>query len=121
MILGPSGAGKSALALQLMALGCDLVADDQTLLEAREGELWAETPDAIRGRIEVRGMGIFAAETLRRARVVLAVDLAVTETERLPPERTLNLCGLSIPLVHKIEGGHFPAAILHYIRSARLA
>ena len=28
LILGPSGAGKSSLALQLMALGADLVADD---------------------------------------------------------------------------------------------
>ena len=35
MITGASGAGKSALALQLIALGAELVADDRT-------ELWRE-------------------------------------------------------------------------------
>ncbi|MGB4827750.1 MAG: serine kinase, partial [Paracoccaceae bacterium] len=34
LVTGPSGAGKSALALQLMALGARLVADDRTEIRA---------------------------------------------------------------------------------------
>ena len=37
LILGPSGIGKSSLALQLMALGAVLVADDKTCLRKIEG------------------------------------------------------------------------------------
>lgn len=121
LILGPSGVGKSSLALQLMALGCLLVSDDQTLLSPKGDALWAAAPDALRGRIEARGLGLLAAETARRARVVLAVDLEQGETDRLPPERWRNLCGLSIPLVHKVEGSHFPAAVLQYIKAGRVA
>ena len=35
LILGPSGSGKSALALQLIALGAQLVADDRTRVSRR--------------------------------------------------------------------------------------
>ena len=48
LITGPSGTGKSALALQMMALGADLVADDQTLLQPRAGKLIATAPPAAR-------------------------------------------------------------------------
>ncbi|MDA3887407.1 MAG: serine kinase, partial [Allgaiera sp.] len=46
LILGPSGAGKSGLALQLMALGARLVADDRTRLNPRAGRLIARAPSA---------------------------------------------------------------------------
>lgn len=121
LILGPSGSGKSALALQLMALGCRLVSDDQTLLSAREGLLWAEAPDTIRGRIEARGLGILAAETVRRAQVTLAVDLEREETGRLPPERTIDLCGVTIPCLRRVAAPHFPAAVLQHLRAGRIA
>lgn len=41
LILGPSGSGKSALALELMALGADLVADDRTEIEGQGPDLVA--------------------------------------------------------------------------------
>ncbi len=55
LILGRSGSGKSALALQLMALGCTLVADDGVELAVQEGALVARPPEKIRGMIEARG------------------------------------------------------------------
>ena len=57
-MIGPSGAGKSALALQLLALGAELVADDRTDIIRQGDHLIADVPQAIAGMIEARGMGI---------------------------------------------------------------
>ncbi len=121
LILGPSGSGKSALALQLMALGCMLVSDDRTALTRQDGTLTARAPAALKGRIEARGIGILAADTIPVACIVLAVDLSQTETDRLPPERRMTIHGCSVALVHRVESAHFPAAILQYLRAGRIA
>lgn len=119
LILGPSGAGKSALALQLMAYGAMLVADDRVALSRRGAGLFASCPPAIRGLVEARGMGLLAADTIAEAEVVLAVDLSATESERLPPLREMTLLGVVLPLVHRGESGHFPAAVLQYLKGGR--
>lgn len=119
LILGASGSGKSALSLQLMALGCMLVADDRTALAARGGVVVAACPKRIRGRIEARGVGILKAETQHVARVVLVVDLDETEERRLPPERMRDILGVPLPCLHRIESAHFPAAVLQYLRMGR--
>jgi HPr kinase/phosphorylase len=119
ILLGPSGAGKSALALQLMAFGALLVADDQTCLEARTGALFASAPDATRGLIEARGVGLLSARTLPAARLVLAVDLGQEETARLPPPRNWTALGVVVPLLHAVASAHFPAAIMQYLRTER--
>jgi HPr kinase/phosphorylase len=121
LILGPSGSGKSSVALQLMALGCTLVSDDQTEAVARDGRLWASAPARIKGRIEARGIGLLGAETVDTALVVLAVDMSRTEEHRLPPERTIEIAGISVPCLHKVEGGHFVAGLLQYLKSVRTA
>ena len=116
VICGPSGSGKSALALQLMALGAGLLADDITLLW-REGEaVMAGAPPSLPRAIELRGAGLIRAELAAPAPVDLVVDLSVTETQRLPPLREITLLGRMLPLLHKIEGAHFPAGIVQYVR-----
>jgi HPr kinase/phosphorylase len=119
LILGPSGAGKSALALQLMAYGCVLVSDDRTAVVAEAGTILAAAPARIRGLIEARGVGILAADAVATARVVLAVDLGLPETERLPPRHSRRLLGVNLPVLHRIESAHFPAAILQYLKAGR--
>ena len=57
VILGASGSGKSALALELMALGAGLVADDRTLVEVQDGALVASCPPAISGRSRYASSG----------------------------------------------------------------
>jgi HPr kinase/phosphorylase len=119
LILGASGSGKSGLALQLIALGASLVADDQTDITDRDGWPVATAPAALRGRIEARGVGILAADPVQAARVVLVVDLDRAERERLPPDRKYRLCGHDLPLLHGSEYLHFPAAILQFLRGGK--
>lgn len=121
LLLGPSGSGKSALALSLMALGCQLVSDDRTILIHRDGQLWASAPAALGGMIEARGVGILAAEAIPTAIVRLVVDLGRMETDRLPAMREIDLLGVALPLVLGSVQAHFPAAILQYLKAGRIA
>jgi HPr kinase/phosphorylase len=118
LILGPSGSGKSALALTLMAYGAGVVADDRTVLQRRGASLIADAPPTIRGRIEARGIGILSAEPVGPARVVLAIDLGMAETERLPPDRDKSFLGIAVPCLHNPGMQHVPAAILQYLKSS---
>lgn len=121
LILGPSGSGKSALALELMALGAALLADDQTEVERVEDGLIARCPSALSGLIEARGIGILRAAAIPEARVVLAVDLGQRETQRLPQSRNIPVLGWPVDLVLGQEGRHFSSALLLRLRSGRVA
>ncbi|WP_370741325.1 HPr kinase/phosphorylase [Thalassovita mangrovi] len=119
VITGRAGAGKSGLALQLMALGAGLVADDRTCLWKDGDTIWADAPDTIRGRIEARFVGILDAQATGPARAALWVDLDQEETLRLPDKKTVTVLGVSRPLLHNVQAQHFPAAILHYLKAGR--
>ncbi len=121
LLLGPSGSGKSSLALQLIALGLVLVADDRTELSPTDAGLIARCPAAIQGLIEARGLGILHAPTLPHARVTLAVDLATQEPDRLPPHRSIVFCEHTVDLVLATEGPHFAAALVVALRHGRAA
>jgi len=119
LICGAAGRGKSALALQLMALGLVLVADDRTILQMERGRVMATCPAAISGLIEARGVGILSASPRAAAWVGLAVDLDQTETERLPPLRRIRLLGQDLPLLWQVPQAHFPAAIVQWLKAGR--
>lgn len=121
LIMGAAGAGKSALALELMAYGAALVADDRTCLRASQGGLIASAPPSIAGLIEARGVDILRADAVAEAEVVLAIDLDRLESERLPPRREISLLDRKVSLLHKVENAHFPAAILQYLKRGRNA
>ncbi len=121
LITGASGSGKSSLALQLIALGARLVADDQTALVAKNGQLWASRPASLPPLIEARGVGLMHAPLADRTAIALAVDMNRGETNRLPPSRQVTHLGCPIPLLHKAEGLHFAPAILIYLRHGREA
>jgi HPr kinase/phosphorylase len=119
LITGASGTGKSGLGLELMALGCALVADDRTIVTRRGDDLVATCPPAIRNMIEARGVGILTADARPEALLRFVVTLDATETERFPIERTIELLGVRIPLLHKVETGYFAAAIRQYLMSGK--
>jgi len=116
MLVGPSGSGKSSLALQLMALGCDLVSDDQTEI-TREGErLIARAPKAIKGKIEARGFAILDAATIDQSEIVCVIDLGVIEKDRLPQDKSIEICGKAIKLFHNPGKSLLQGAVLQYLK-----
>lgn len=119
LILGPSGSGKSALALQLLALGARLVADDRTILARRGAQVIAQCPPALSGLIEARHIGILHAVPLPEVTVRLVVDLGREETDRLPQRHQMTLLGTTFDLVFASRSSHFPAALLCYLSGGR--
>ena len=117
MFHGPSGSGKSGLCLELMAFGCTLVADDRVKISQYGSDLMLSAPAQIAGMIEARGLGVLSAVSAATARLVLAVDLGAVETERMPHLRPIDVMGISIPQIHKIESYHFAASILQYLKT----
>jgi serine kinase of HPr protein (carbohydrate metabolism regulator) len=110
LIRGPSGSGKSDLALRCLALAptaltavpAMLVADDYVTVTRTGDKLVAEAPATIRGKLEVRGLGIVTVPCLDRAELVLVADLVAPERiERLPdPAPEVDLAGVKLPLLH---------------------
>lgn len=103
LFLGPPGAGKSELVLRLIGRGWALVADDQVDLAADPADaLIATPPPALRGMLEVRGLGIFRdLPVAAPARLRLVVDLlpAGEQPPRLPEPRAFEAHGRSLPRV----------------------
>jgi serine kinase of HPr protein (carbohydrate metabolism regulator) len=110
LLRGAPGSGKSDLALRFLFLARRgpaaleapiLVADDQVCLTRKGTHLLARAPDGIRGRIEVRGVGIVDVKSLEEAELALVVDLVPAgEVERLPDgDATVRLLGVEVPLV----------------------
>jgi HPr kinase/phosphorylase len=117
VISGRSGAGKSELALQLMALGATLVADDQTLLaQSADGAVLADVPDPLRGLIEMRGIGLLPVPYRAPVAVCACLDMDQREADRLPPARTRRLLDCDVALLLHVDSPAFPAALLHYMR-----
>jgi HPr kinase/phosphorylase len=121
LIRGASGAGKSSLALAMLALGADLVADDRVVVSQMPDQLRLSAPPTILGMIEARGVGILSATTVADCPLAAIVDLDVVETERLPPMREDRLLGRKIPLLHNFASPHFPAALMQYLKGGRKA
>ena len=119
LITGPSGSGKSSLALTLMAFGAALVADDQTELRLDDNNVMARCPPALSGLIEARGIGLLHATPLRQAKVVLMVDMALPEPDRLPPRRWVTILGTQVDLVLGRGNNHLAASVLCYLKGSR--
>ena len=102
LITGKSGAGKSTLALALVALGADLVADDQVCLTRQDSGLIMSAPPELKDKIEARGIGILRQPT-RPAVLHLAVDLDTRETERFPTRHEIVIAGERIRQLRWVE------------------
>ena len=109
------------MALKLMALGANLIADDRTIVTISEAGLRASCPKEILGQIEARGVGLLTAESQPSAIVRLVVDLGKQEQDRLPPRRDITLIGQNIALLHTPVHDHFLEAILQYLKGGRSA
>ena len=100
-----------------MALGCDLVADDQSEIFERDGNLIARCPNAIKDQIEARGFGILSAKAVPETTLTCAIDLNIREEKRLPDLNIKEICGVSLRLFHNPGIEALPFALLQYLKS----
>ncbi len=99
IITGRSGSGKSDLALRLFDRGFSLISDDQTMVRKTDSRLIASAPPTIKGKLEVRGIGIVEIESVDDALVCLIVELSEA-VERMPEAGlTRKLLGIAVPLI----------------------
>ena len=100
LLRGAAGSGKSDLALRLIDKGAKLIADDMTTLYKKGNQLFAQLPNVpsfFRGKLALRGAGIFEMPYLKKARIHLVADLTV----HAPPYPRLScqLMGLTLPRI----------------------
>lgn len=106
LLIGPSGSGKSELALQLIDLGAQLVADDQTRCAADGGRLLLSPPATIAGLLEVRGVGLVRQPWVT-APARLLLDCGAVP-ERLPAPASCTIAGIAVPVLN--FDAHAPSA-----------
>lgn len=112
LLVGKPGSGKSDLALRLIdqpgsgisgtRRAAMLVADDQVLIRRQDGALVASAPAALKGKLEIRGLGIAELPVEAEARLRLAVRLTpAAEIERLPDlgSARMEILGTGLPLI----------------------
>ncbi len=100
LLRGPSGSGKSDLALRLIDGGARLVADDRTNLTLQDDAVIATAPDEIAGKMEVWGLGVRSVDVLAQTPLALVADLVnPSDVERIPNPASVELRGLSLPLI----------------------
>lgn len=116
LITGASGSGKSSLALEMMARGATLVADDRVILSRSQHGVVLSCPGPLSGMIEARGVGVLHASYRSPVALALVVDMDHAETDRLPVHHTITYLSQTFPLLHKVASGHFPCAVLQYLR-----
>jgi HPr kinase/phosphorylase len=106
LLCGASGAGKSAVALELIARGAKLVADDRTELFVKDGLLFGRAPLPIAGLVEAREVGIVRLPFAKRARIALVVELRagprLPEHRRFRPPAAIKLPAAAAPPTLKI-------------------
>lgn len=99
LISGPSGSGKSDLALRMLDRGFTLVSDDRTIVRKEGSRLVASAPETIKGKLEVRGIGIVEVATASDVPLALVVELT-SDIERLPDDsRERLILGVGVPLI----------------------
>ncbi len=119
LIEGPSGSGKSGLALQLIALGARLIADDRSLLALRDGWPWVLAPQRLAGVIEARGIGLLQVPHCVGAPLRLIVDMGAAEQARLPDPVEEIVLDQPVTRIRRVDGPAFPSAILALAQGGR--
>ena len=120
LITGASGAGKSTLAIELMAMGAGLVADDRVDLARMEDGVVMSCPPRLVGLIEARGVGLIRVAPIATCRCALIVDLD-QQAERLPRTTMRDLLGISCPVIFGKERAGLAAILRVLIHSGGLA
>ncbi len=112
LIFGQSGSGKSGLALQMIALGAVLVADDGVRLQRAGDLVLARPPENLQGLIEARGIGILSTVFRYDVPIVLVVDLDQAAGARMPDAQKYALLSLDLPLIFGKDVPNLASALI---------
>ena len=115
LIIGPAGAGKSALALECLAMGAQLIADDRVFIKAQDGTLHLHRPAALKDMIECYGIGILHRDSIATAPLDLVVDLSKQAQGRLPAPLFTHILGHQVPCLAHTGQTNFAHALYVYI------
>ena len=99
LIEGPPGCGKSSLALALIDRGARLIGDDGVSLESENGRLLAAPPPNIRGKLEIRNVGIVDLPVLDRAPIALCLRLDKAAPRHVDEASRMDILGIAVPLL----------------------
>ena len=99
LIVGRSGSGKSSLAINLLALGSTLVADDQCKLVKKNNRIRISKPASLPNSIEIRGVGLVSVPMAVETSLDWVVNMDEAETERMPNLRFTEIDGYRVPTV----------------------
>jgi len=99
LIVGSSGSGKSSLAINLLALGSKLVADDQCELVKKNNRFSVSKPASLPNSIEIRGVGLVSVPMVVETSLDWVVNMDEAEKERMPDLRFTEIDGYKIPTV----------------------
>lgn len=126
LLTGESGIGKSETALELIRNGQVLVADDRVDVQRIHNHIHGHSPDILKGRMELRGIGIIDAQRMYgascvkdRNRIELVIELKQfnpnTEYERvgdITPHFT-NILNVMIPtIIMPVSPGRSVSALI---------
>jgi len=99
LIVGRSGSGKSSLAINLLALGSTLVADDQCELVKKNNRFRISKPASLPNSIEIRGVGLVSVPMVVETSLDWVVNMDEAEKERMPDLRFTEIDGYKIPTI----------------------
>ena len=99
LIVGSSGSGKSSLAINLLALGSKLVADDRCELVKKNNRFSVSKPASLPNSIEIRGVGLVSVPMVVETSLDWVVNMDEAEKKRMPDLRFTEIDGYKIPTV----------------------
>ena len=99
LIVGRSGSGKSSLAINLLALGSKLVADDQCELVRKNNSFRISKPASLPKSIEIRGVGLVSVPMVKETSLDWVVNMDEVEKERMPTPQFTEIGGFRVPTV----------------------
>ncbi len=136
LVRGQSGVGKSEMALDLVQRGHQLVADDAVILQRQSDRLIGSSPEALKGYLEIRGLGIIHVEKMfgpsavvdsypldLMIRLVAATSDEMQNVDRLSPSlQQVQMLGVEVPelTMQVAPGRNLSVLIEAAVRSHRL-
>ena len=131
LVEGAPGIGKSALALELLAQGHRLIADDAIEIRPTAAKtIIGRCPATLYGFLEIRGLGIldvrrhFGAGSLRRESsidLIIRLDPRAAAGNRLTGNRRMKrLGGRSLPCTVLRPGHNLPVLVVAACRAEQL-